>query len=328
MRTLNVLCTGITGLYGRYLARAWVPGGEVRLCGTSRTVHHHIELDRLDRYEAIDFKYRERYSTLIDEFRPDVVVNLGAEGNVDNVERDPISSYQINVEFPRFLMEEASRRDIRLIQLSSNAVYDGTEAPYSESSPMRPLSKYGEYKREIDLEMRNELHRWALLRPIVGYGWNHEFARGNPVSHYLGLLRSGNEVKSADDQFENPVYAGDVANAIWNAINGDFCGELNVAGGDDGLSRYDWLQRVVSAFDVVDAKLTRAKMDDFAGIVPRPRDTRFDIGRLRAELRVQPLTVEQGLREMRREESRELTSHGSRQFAGSVAHGRSGLDPI
>lgn len=291
---MRILCTGVTGLFGRYFTESNADSQRFEIYGTSLNRRPLEAVARLAGYRPIPFSNLTEYRALLDAFRPDVIVNAGAEGNVDIAEENPLMIEPANLTFPLFLMEEAAARGVRLIHFSSNAVYDGANAPYSEQSAMAPLNQYGEFKRRADLAMRPELGRWAILRPIVGYGWNFPFGRKNPVSQFLPLLREGKPLQLVADQIENPVYAGDVARILWRIIESGFCGELNVAGGDAGLSRYDWIRSVADVFSVSDSTITKASMRDFPTIAPRPRDTRFDITKLRREFEMEPLTVTQG----------------------------------
>ena len=295
---MRILCTGVSGLFGRYFIESNADPQQFEIYGTSLNARPSEALARLAGYVPIPFDDLTKYKALLDEFRPDVIVHAGAEGNVDRAEENPTVAEQANLTFPLFLMEEAAARGARLIHFSSNAVYDGEHAPYSEQSPMQPINRYGEFKRRADMAMRRELGRWAILRPIVAYGWNFPFGRKNPVSQFLPLLREGKSLRVVDDQFENPVYAGDVARVLWRMIESGFCGELNVAGGDVGLSRYEWIRSVADAFSVSDSTITKASMRDFPTIAPRPRDTRFDITKLRREFDFEPLTVAQGAQAM------------------------------
>jgi len=296
---VRILCTGVSGLFGRYFIESNADSQRFEIFGTSRSEHSHKSLAQLAGYEAIPFDDLTKYRALLDVFRPDVIVNAGAEGNVDQVELNPDAAEQANVTFPMFLMAEAKARDVRLIHFSSNAVYDGENALYSEGSPMQPVNRYGELKRRIDNAMQRELGRWAILRPIVGYGWNFSSGRKNPVSQFLPMLREARTLRIVDDQLENPVYAGDVASVLWRVIQRGFCVELNIAGADVGVSRFDWITSVATEFSLPYSNVVRASKHDFPTATPRPRDTRFDISLLRKEFDFEPLTVVQGARAMK-----------------------------
>lgn len=255
--------------------------------------------DGVVEHVTLPFTDRQGYRALFDRVRPDVIVHAGAEGSVDEVERAPGEAMDSNLAFPQFLMEEADRRRARLIHLSSNAVYSGEHAPYDENAPLDPVNQYGQLKRTIDEAMRGERHRWAIVRPIVAYGWNFPSARANPVTYFLPRLARSEVTPVVVDQQENPVYAGDVAEVLWRVITQGYCGELNVAGGDTSLSRYEWIRRAAAAFSIPTDSLREARMEDFTTVARRPRNTSFCTERLTRDLGVTPRTVAEGSRQMR-----------------------------
>jgi dTDP-4-dehydrorhamnose reductase len=105
-------------------------------------------------------------------------------------------------------------------------------------------------------------------------------------------------LRFVDDQFENPVYAGDVAAILWKCLADEFCGELNVAGGDEAMSRFQWMKTVAEVFDCADTPMEPTSRLTFPMAAPRPRDTHYDIGKLVNSLSYRPLTVRQGAQAM------------------------------
>lgn len=298
---MNILATGITGLFGRYFFLANPDPAGNCVVGTSRTAHSVDFQGKVARHLAMPFDDFAGYREVLREFKPRVIINGGSEGNVDNVQRDPAAARRSNRDFPLFLLEEAAKLKATIVQFSSNAVYDGEHAPYNEQSPHNPLHLYGELKSEIDAEVRRFPGEWILLRPIVGYGWNFPFGRKNPVTLFLPMMREGKVIRLVDDQFENPIYAADVANILWRCIERGFTGELNLAGGDPGLSRYQWMCEVAGVFELREARLERATMNDFRSLTRRPRDTTFDTSKLSRELEYHPLTVREGAAAMKKD---------------------------
>jgi dTDP-4-dehydrorhamnose reductase len=301
---MKIMFTGISGLIGRYVFEDSEESTGHSLFGTSRIARPSGVFERLSRYEAMPFQNRDGYSDLIDSFRPDVIVHAGGEGNVDLVEQDPETARKTNLDFPLFLLEKASRLKARFVQFSSNAVYDGQNAPYSETSPAAPVHQYGKMKVAVDQETRRFKGEWMILRPIVAYGWNFPFGRANPVSQFVPLLQEGRNLKMVDDVYENPVYAGDVARVLWKCLKAGFHGELNVGGGDQGVNRYEWVQTMAEVFELDASKVTPVSLDSFKSMAPRPKDTRFNISKLLKELKYRPLTVREGAEAMKRDRAR------------------------
>lgn len=93
----------------------------------------------------------------------DAVLNLAAESHVDRSIQDPTPFLQTNVLGVRALLDAARAAGVsRFVQVSTDEVYghlpragsgegDGSDAPFSEDSPLRPRSPYSASKAGADL---------------------------------------------------------------------------------------------------------------------------------------------------------------------------------
>jgi dTDP-4-dehydrorhamnose reductase len=300
---MKILLTGATGLLGRYFLDE-AASAQHQILGLSRRLHDGLDLADGVRVVEMPFDRREAISDLLRRFAPDWVIHAGGEGNVDRVENEPTHFSAINLEFPLFLMEESWNLRARWITFSTNGIYGGDRAPYSETSEARPINAYGRLKAEVDGHTRRYPGHWVIFRPTISYGWNYLFGRSNPVTFFLPRMQQGNELSLVDDQFENPVYAGDVASILWKVIKEGFHGDINVGGGDSRVSRYEWMRAVARAFDYDHNLISPAKLADFPNCALRPQDTSFDNRKLVAELGTRPLDVYAGALHMKADSRR------------------------
>jgi dTDP-4-dehydrorhamnose reductase len=296
---MKIFLTGATGLLGRYFLESDSASGKHQILGLSKTLHDGLELASAVRVVAMPFESRAAISELLRRFSPDWVIHAGGEGNVDRVESEPTRFSSINLEFPLFLMEESWKLRARWVTFSSNGIYGGDRAPYSEASEARPINAYGRFKAAVDAQTRRYPGHWVIFRPTISYGWNYQFGRVNPVTFFLPRMQQGNELSLVDDQFENPVYAGDVSTILWRVIEEGFQGDINVGGGDSRVSRYEWMRAVARAFGYDHNLILPARLADFPNSALRPRDTSFDTRKLVAELGERPLDVYAGALQMK-----------------------------
>ena len=97
-----------------------------------------IHLDILDRINL-----RE----LINLYSPDVLINLAALTNVDFCEKNPFLAQEINVKGVKNICDFFSGK---IIQISTDYVFNGEKGPYSEDDEVAPLSVYGATKLEAE----------------------------------------------------------------------------------------------------------------------------------------------------------------------------------
>jgi dTDP-4-dehydrorhamnose reductase len=301
---MKIFLTGATGLFGRYFLESDVAADNCEILALSKTLHAGLNWRTGVRAVGIHFENRKSIGDLLRQFSPDWVIHAGAESNVDRVENDTALASSVNLEFPLFLMEEAWKIRAHWATFSSNAIYGGDRAPYSEASEAQPINNYGRLKAQVDAQTRSYPGHWVIFRPTVSYGWNYQFARSNPVTYFLPLMQQGRDLKLVDDQFENPVYADDVAKVMWHVISNGFQGEINVAGGDSRVSRYDWIRAVARAFEFDQDRIAPSKLADFVQSAPRPRDTSFDTFKLIRDLKQQTVDVFEGALRMKMDTKR------------------------
>ena len=172
--------------------------------------------------------------------------------------------------------------------------------PTKEDDELNPLSLYGKLKVEAEELIKQMNTEWTIVRPIIMYGWHHEKERTNTVTWLLQKLSNNEEVNMVNDIFENPLYAGSAAEAIWKIIKNHKSGIFNI-GGKDIISRYEWACRIAEVFDFPSNNINAVTSDFFKSLLPRPKNTSFNTDKMRKELGIKPLGIVEGLQHMKKE---------------------------
>jgi len=150
----------------------------------------------------------ERY---LDETRPTVVINAAAYTAVDQAEREPDLAFAINARGPGDLARLCAERDLPLIHLSSDYVFDGTKtSPYLEDDAVAPVSVYGASKAAGDDEIRAALKMHVIIRTAWVYGLEGR----NFVKTMMRLAQERDELSVVSDQHGCPTFADDIASAV------------------------------------------------------------------------------------------------------------------
>ena len=128
---MKVLLTGAAGQLGQALISSCP--SDLELIATSR--------DELDLSEAAACR------AAVERHRPDWVLNAGAYTAVDKAEAEPDLANAVNGEAPRAFAEAIQQVGGRLLQLSTDFVFNGHQgSPYRVEQPRDPLGIYGASK--------------------------------------------------------------------------------------------------------------------------------------------------------------------------------------
>ena len=191
---------------------------------------------------------------------PDIVVNAAAYNDVDGAETDAETAHRVNAEGPRHLAAAAAERNIPLLHVSTDYVFDGAGTrPYHEDDVPRPLSVYGASKLAGEEAVRRANPRHYVVRTAWLY---HALGRNFPRT-ILALATKG-PVRVVSDQHGSPTYAPHLAKAIFDLVETGVFGTYHLAG-SGGAS---WLDLARALFR--EAGLDVAVEPAFAKDFPRP----------------------------------------------------------
>lgn len=290
----SILITGGTGLLGK---------------GMDETAHQDFKILSLHQREyavesakaehwVLDIRDKARVDKLFEERQFDAVVHAAGIASVDFVERHYAESLESNIVGTLNITSASRRAGCHFVYISTNAVFDGTKAPYAEDAPINPVNKYGRLKAECERLVTETLKDYAIARPILMYGWNHAICRPNPATWILEKLKRGEAVQLVDDVYENPLYNVQCAEALWALLRKRATGMFHLAGGEV-VNRFQFGRKVAQVFGLDGSLLKAVPSSAFPGIAKRPPDTSFITKRLERELGIRPYTVEEGLAHMK-----------------------------
>src|SRR5262245_11675618 len=162
---MRLLITGASGQLGAYLLReALARGDEV----TAWTGSRGGELFGTP-LRPVELADRDRAAEAFRQARPDAVLHAAALASVADCHRDPGRARAVNAAGSALLAELAADAGARLLQVSTDLVFDGERGNYTEQDPPRPLSVYARTKREAELAAL-QAPRSAVVRVSLLFG--------------------------------------------------------------------------------------------------------------------------------------------------------------
>lgn len=291
----KVLITGIKSLLGRYIVQ--VLTNRYELFGTvhkKNTISYVLPDEKIF---PLQIQNKKEAIALVNLIKPDYVIHLAALSNIDYCQKHPMEAREINVQGTKNLLE-ATDIHTHFIFSSSNAVFSGKNAPYSETAEPHPLNVYGETKKIASKIVLNSKKRATVMRFTSMFGWPPEAARENDVTHYLKQLKKRNVLYLVNDRYFNPIYAKDAAKAILQVLIQGQTGIFHI-GGQDRVTRFLFVKRIVEVFASKSrVSLKTVSSNFFPKIAPRPYDATLQTKKMEHVLKIKPASLLESLQRM------------------------------
>ncbi len=167
-------------------------------------------------YQDLDILDRPRVAEKLAAVAPAWVINAAAYTNVDWCESNDLKAFQVNAVGVRHIAECSSPRDSRLIQISTDYVFDGRKSePYIESDAPGPLNVYGITKLAGEYYAMSGHPKCYVVRTSGLYGTHACWGkRRNFVDTMLALAAEKDEIRVVCDEVLTPTFTEDLAEQI------------------------------------------------------------------------------------------------------------------
>src|SRR5215212_675098 len=267
VRAVRLLVTGANGLVGTKILERLLhhPGAEP--LGAYHQSRDNQYLGDFPFWQ-LDVRNLDDVTRVLTEARPDAVIHAGAFTNVDGAERDRDVAWAVNADGTASLARACAARDIRLVYVSSEYVFDGTAGPYRESDPVNPLGWYARTKEAGERGVLDTGGNAAIGRTTVVYGYAAH-VRANFVLWLVGQLKAGQRVRIVDDQIGSPTLAENLAEMLLALAASDVRGIFNTAGADV-LSRLDFSRQIADTFGLDASLIDPTSTAALGQAAPRP----------------------------------------------------------
>lgn len=220
---MKVLVTGVKGQLGYDVCRELDKRG-IENIG--------VDIDEMDITDS------ESVDKVITEANPDAVIHCAAWTAVDAAEDDDKKEIvrKVNVEGPRNIAKVCKKLDIKMIQISTDYVFDGQgERPWEPSDPTGPVSVYGETKRDGENAVMELLDKLFIVRIAWVFGINGK----NFVKTMLNVGKTHDVLTVVNDQWGSPTYTYDLAKLLVDMVLTDKYGIYH-ATNEGFISWYDF----------------------------------------------------------------------------------------
>ena len=198
------------------------------------------------------------------------VINCAAYTSVDQAEDEVELTLETNLNIVSNLCELSQRFQFKIVQLSTDYVFDGTASkPYETDEPVNPIGVYGKSKAAGEQAILNaQIDAW-----IVRTSWLFSPFGKNFVKTIFALLQNKNEINVVADQTGSPTYALDLAKFILLAISKklDFKGTEIYHFTNSGITTWEDFARAIKNELYIDCVINPVKTEDYPVKAKRPK---------------------------------------------------------
>jgi len=191
---MNILVTGGAGYIGSATAEALIKAGHSITVYDSLVTGHRLAIPEGARFIEADLLDSHTLVKALTDEKFDAVIHFAALIEAGESMKDPGRFYHNNLTNSLTLMETAVRAGVKRFVLSSTAaVYQSSDEPLTEESPLGPTNVYGHTKLMVEqaLDWYRQIHglHFAALRyfnacgALPGRGEAHQ-----PESHLIPLV--------------------------------------------------------------------------------------------------------------------------------------------
>jgi dTDP-4-dehydrorhamnose reductase len=227
---------------------------------------------------------------------PNIIINTAGVTAIGKAYENSSEARIINVDSVEQIALWCQRNSARLIQFSTDFVYEGEKTMYVETDFVNPISIYGQTKLQSELVAQRSNPNTAIIRTSLVYGY-HTLSRLNFPLLVKSRLDQGKRLAITADQFRSPTYVYDLANATLDLAHSDFIGTINLAG-PQRISIYDFALLIAKEFELDSALLDPIETGTQPQGCSRPLSTGLDISLAIRQLSYDPAKPEVGLSRM------------------------------
>jgi dTDP-4-dehydrorhamnose reductase len=226
----NILITGSNGQLGSELREL--------------SKNHNANFFFTDK-ESLDITDNEMITHFVEKNAIDIIINTAAYTAVDKAEEDIENADKTNHLSVKYLANTAKEKDIKLIHISTDYVFDGKNyKPYNENDKTNPNSIYGRTKLAGEQAMLEINPKNSI---IIRTSWVYSSFGTNFVKTMLRLGKERDSLGVIFDQIGTPTYARDLAKAVLEILPNVHNNQVEIYhySNEGVLSWYDFAKEIM-----------------------------------------------------------------------------------
>ena len=195
--------------------------------------------------ETADLADAGEGTRLLEKTRPDVLLHCAALANIDACEAQPELAERVNAKVPGELAAACRRMGIKMVHISTDAVFDGQRGGYREEDETNPINVYARTKLAGEQQVA-ENNPDAIIARVNFYGWSLRGKRSLAEFFYYSLS-AGKPMMGFTDVLFCPLQVNDLADVLTAMVERGLSGLYHVIS-PESTSKYEFGCRIARRF--------------------------------------------------------------------------------
>lgn len=179
-------------------------------------------------HKDIEIKDINNTKKVLEEIKPDIVINTATYHKVDEVEDNAETAFLINSVSQKNLAELSYKNNWTVVYISTDYVFgldEKRKKPYFETDPTGPINVYGVSKVAGEFFTQYIAKKHFIIRVSGLFGVAGSSGKGgNFVELMIKLGKERGEVKVVNDQVLTPTYTKNIAENLNLLLKTDYYG--------------------------------------------------------------------------------------------------------
>lgn len=271
----KIMIFGAYGFLGSYL------------CDHLKNTYKIYKIGRNSKSQIQLKKFNQRnIQKLIKLIKPNIIVNLIAETNVDLCEKKKKHCFKINFEIVKNIVKSVLKLkyDIFFLQISSDQVYSG-DGPHAEKK-IKPLNYYSLTKKYSE-KWSSKINSCILRTNFVGFSKDKK--KVTFTDWIYRSLKKKKKINAYKNIFFSPLYVKTLCKYLNFILNQKITGIYNL-GSKDYFSKAEYIQFIARKYKF-DIKLINTINYEQKNLAKRPFDMRLNSTKISKKLNLKLPTV-------------------------------------
>jgi dTDP-4-dehydrorhamnose reductase len=244
----RILITGSSGLLGLNLALEAMASHQV--VGADRTMLKSAPFDIIN----ADLLVEGEVNRILEQAKPDWLIHCAALADLEACEEDPDKARRLNTDLPGTLAKACKARGIQMVQISTDAVFDGTKSGvYTEQDEPHAVNVYSQTKLEAERAVLGADPN-AIVARVNFYGWSLA-GRRSLAEFFFNNLMHNKSMSGYTDVFFCPMHATHLAQTLLRMLRKELHGLYHVVG-PQPMSKYQFGVEIARKFKLKESEIS------------------------------------------------------------------------